>query len=116
MDDSIDLFAVWRKGLKTARSILTALTTVGNQGNPLHFGDECIACVSVASPCKLELFSIYLHLSRNAWYLFGMVSLFARSFVIARLFTRLAICECILSHFIASVHSSLNLGLLISWA
>ena len=32
---SIDLFAIWRKGLRRARPILTALATVGNQWNPL---------------------------------------------------------------------------------
>ena len=60
------VFAMWRKGLRRARPILTAFAAVGNQGNPLFFGKKRMACVSVASPGKLELFSIYLHLSRVA--------------------------------------------------
>ena len=33
-DLTMDLFTIWRRGLRTARPILSALATVGNQGNP----------------------------------------------------------------------------------
>ena len=66
-----------------------------NYGNPLHFGDKRMARVSAASPFKLELFLLYLHLSRVAWYLFSMAS------ILSGLFKSVAslppICECILS-------------------
>ena len=32
--NAIDLFAIWRKGLRRAQPVLTALATVGNQDNP----------------------------------------------------------------------------------
>ena len=63
---TIDLFAISRKELKRARPILKVLATVGYWENPLCFGDKRSVHVSVTSPCKLELFSIYLHLSRVA--------------------------------------------------
>ena len=47
---------------RRAWPILTALVTAGNLGSPLCFGGKRTACASVASPCKLELFSIYLPL------------------------------------------------------
>ena len=37
---AIDVFAMWIKGLRRARSILTALPAVGNQGNRLAFDDN----------------------------------------------------------------------------
>ena len=43
-------------------------------GSPLRFGDNRTPCVSVASHCKLELFSIYFHFSIAARYLFSLVS------------------------------------------
>ena len=51
----------FKKELRRARPIPTALATVQNQGNFLRFGDKRTACVSVASLGKLKLFSIYLH-------------------------------------------------------
>ena len=47
--------------MRRARPILTALATVGNQEDPLYFGDNRTSCFAVASLCKLELFSIYVH-------------------------------------------------------
>ena len=35
-------------------------------GNPLSFGDKRTTCVSLESHYELELFSIYMHLSRVA--------------------------------------------------
>ena len=68
---SIDLFAIMGKGLVRARPILKAQALIipsesPGIGNPLCFGDKHLACFLVASPCKLELFSIYLHLSSVA--------------------------------------------------
>ena len=62
------------------RPILTALTTTGIQENPLHLGDNLTACVSVSFPFKLESFSIYLHFSRLARYLFCVVSVLSGLF------------------------------------
>ena len=75
---------------------------------------KSVCCVSVASPCKFKLFSIYLHLSRLARCLLGMVSAFCR--LSRRLAILPPICELILRHFIASVHSILKLDLLIGKA
>ena len=85
----IDLFAVLRMGLRRAWPILTALAAVGYRKNPL----------SVASLCRLELFSINLYLSRVKQYLFCPLS------VLFGLFSYLVILspigECIMSHFTA---------------
>ena len=62
-----DLFAIWRKGLGRARPILTALATMGNQGNPLCFGDK--RTVSVASRCNLWIFSILFTLFKSCMIL-----------------------------------------------
>ena len=95
---------------KELRNILMALATIGIEES---FEDKRVACMSVASPCKVESFSIYLHISRVASYLHSMVSVFSS------LFRRLAIlppiCEFIFRHVFASVHSSLKLDLPIGW-
>ena len=49
---NIDHFTVWGKELRRAQPIQIALATVGNQENPF-------LATYVASPCTLELFSIF---------------------------------------------------------
>ena len=110
---SIDFFAIWRNGLGTAQPILTALATVGSQEDPIRFGDDHTAFVSIASHCKLVIFSICLHCSRMPRYSFNLVSI--SSGLCSHLVILSPIREYILRHFIACVHSSMKVGLLIGW-
>ena len=67
----IDHFAMCRKELRKAQSILTALATVANNGNPLNSEDMRFSCVAAASPSKLELLlyiCTFQELHDTFWY------------------------------------------------
>ena len=56
LDNLIELSAIWRKVLRRAWPILTALATVRNYGNLLCFGDKRMVCVSAAkSPLRITI-------------------------------------------------------------
>ena len=75
------------RAFRRGGNILTALATVGNQGNPF-----------LAARVQLELFSNYLHLTRVNQYLFSVVSgLFSHLVILS------PIGECILNHFLSKV-------------
>ena len=67
LSHGIDLSTTWRKTVRRARPILTAFETVKNWMYLLGIGNKRTACILVASPCKLESFSMYLHLLSVAW-------------------------------------------------
>ena len=50
---SIDLFPMWRKGMRRVRPILTVLEEI--RRIPIHFRDKPMACVSPVFPCNLDL-------------------------------------------------------------
>ena len=52
----VDHFAIWRKGLRRARPILTALATVGKQGTPL-----VAACLPLPAYSCYSQFSCTFH-------------------------------------------------------
>ena len=70
--------------------------------------EESLPCGSFPSPWKLELFSIYLDLSRGTRYFFGLVSVFPGLF--RHLVIRSPTSECILNYLMASIGTRLSLG------